>query len=66
MTTRTRDLDGFIDHYLAERDALRRAAGTFAEAYPRVAGRLRLQDEDHPDPHVERLRQSSTASYCRR
>jgi type VI secretion system protein ImpG len=50
--------DGFVEQYLLERDFLQRQGAEFARSFPRVAGRLKLEDEDHPDPHVERLRQS--------
>src|SRR5262245_11481681 len=58
MTDPGTDGDGFVRQYLLERDYLQRQGAEFARSYPRVAGRLKLEEEDHPDPHVERLRQS--------
>jgi type VI secretion system protein ImpG len=37
---------------------LSQMAEEFALKYPKVAGRLRLEDKDVPDPHVERLIQA--------
>ena len=45
----------------AERSALsylRQMGERFARAYPKVAGRLELQRDECPDPHVERLIES--------
>ncbi|QDH16331.1 type VI secretion system baseplate subunit TssF [Swingsia samuiensis] len=47
--------DDFINAYQRELDALRTLAGTFAQAHPKVAGRLRLSRDTIDDPHVERL-----------
>ena len=47
--------DGFLPYYNRELAALRRLAGDFAEANPKVAGRLRLTPDAVDDPHVERL-----------
>jgi type VI secretion system protein ImpG len=44
-----------LPFYHRELDALRTLAGQFAEAYPKVAGRLRLTPDTVDDPHVERL-----------
>jgi type VI secretion system protein ImpG len=44
-----------LPFYNRELDALRSRAGQFAEAYPKVAGRLRLTPDAVDDPHVERL-----------
>src|SRR6516162_2708121 len=47
--------DRLLPFYNRELDALRTRAGQFAEAYPKVAGRLRLTPDTVDDPHVERL-----------
>jgi type VI secretion system ImpH/TssG family protein len=47
--------DRLLPFYSRELDALRSRAGAFAEAYPKVAGRLRLTPDAVDDPHVERL-----------
>lgn len=47
--------DGFLPYYNRELDALRRLAGDFADANPKVAGRLRLTPDKIDDPLVERL-----------
>ena len=52
------DQDGFTEHYLRELEALRKEGADFAERYPKVAARLRLDDRSNPDPHVERLIES--------
>jgi type VI secretion system protein ImpG len=41
--------------YNRELEAIRRHAAEFAEAHPKVAGRLRLTADAIEDPHVERL-----------
>lgn len=45
----------FSDAYQRELDAIRRLAGEFAEAHPKIARRLRLTPNGVDDPHVERL-----------
>lgn len=50
--------DEFLNYYLEELSYLRRMGGRFARAYPKVAGRLELQEDECPDPHVERLIES--------
>ena len=45
----------FLTLYNRELDAVRRLAAEFAEAHPKVAGRLRLTADAIEDPHVERL-----------
>ena len=45
----------FLLYYLEELSYLRQAGERFAHAYPKVAGRLELQRDECPDPHVERL-----------
>lgn len=47
--------EALLPYYNAELAALRKLAGEFAEAYPKVAGRLRLTREQVDDPLVERL-----------
>ncbi len=47
--------DSLLPFYSRELDALRNLAGAFAEAHPKIAGRLRLTSEAVDDPHVERL-----------
>lgn len=47
--------DELLPYYNRELAAIRRLAGEFAEANPKVAGRLRLTPETVDDPHVERL-----------
>ncbi|MCQ8278640.1 type VI secretion system baseplate subunit TssF [Acetobacteraceae bacterium KSS8] len=43
------------DAYQRELDAIRRLAGEFAEAHPKIARRLRVGPNGVDDPHVERL-----------
>lgn len=48
--------ESLLPFYNRELAALRRLAGEFAEAYPKVAGRLRItSDGTVDDPHVDRL-----------
>lgn len=47
--------DRLLPFYNRELGALRSRASAFAEAYPKVAGRLRLTPDAVDDPHVERL-----------
>ena len=48
--------ESLLPAYNEELSALRKLAGEFAEAFPKVAGRLRLTpDGTVDDPHVERL-----------
>jgi type VI secretion system protein ImpG len=48
--------ESLLPFYNAELEALRKLAGDFAEAHPKVAGRLRItRDGAADDPHVERL-----------
>ena len=44
--------------YWRELSYLRRMGQHFAETYPKVAGRLELETDISPDPHVERLIES--------
>jgi type VI secretion system protein ImpG len=48
----------FLSYYLEELSYLRHAGERFARTYPKVAGRLELQRDECPDPHVERLIES--------
>lgn len=47
--------DALLPYYNRELRALRQLAREFAEAHPKVAGRLRLAADAVDDPHVERL-----------
>lgn len=55
----------FLEYYNDELDALRRQAVRFADAFPKIAGRLRLARDTSDDPHVERLIQSFAFSAAR-
>ena len=55
----------FLELYSEELNALRSRAGRFAEAFPKIASRLRLSPETADDPHVERLIQSFAYSTAR-
>jgi type VI secretion system protein ImpG len=50
--------EDFLVYYLEELSYLRQMGQRFARAYPKVAGRLELQHDECPDPHVERLIES--------
>jgi type VI secretion system protein ImpG len=47
--------DALLPYYNRELDAIRRLAGEFADAHPKIAGRLRLSADATDDPHVARL-----------
>ncbi len=47
--------DALLPYYDRELAAIRKLAGEFAEANPKVAGRLRITADAVDDPHVERL-----------
>src|SRR5689334_19283636 len=47
--------DELLPYYDRELNALRRLAGEFATAHPKIAGRLRLAPDVVDDPHVDRL-----------
>ena len=47
--------DELLPYYNRELAFIRRMGAEFAEANPKIAGRLRLQGETSEDPHVERL-----------
>ncbi len=50
--------EAFLRYYWRELTYLRRMGVEFARRYPKVAGRLELQADESPDPHVERLIES--------
>src|SRR5712671_1339503 len=47
--------DTLLPYYDRELTAIHRLATEFAEAYPKIAGRLRLSPGGVDDPHVARL-----------
>jgi type VI secretion system protein ImpG len=47
--------DALLPYYNRELSYLRRQGARFAEAHPKIAGRLRLGAESSEDPHVERM-----------
>lgn len=47
--------DALLPYYERELAAIRRLAGEFAAANPKVAGRLQMTPDTVADPHVERL-----------
>jgi type VI secretion system protein ImpG len=47
--------DALLPYYNRELNAIRRLAAEFAEANPKIAGRLRLSADAVDDPHVARL-----------
>jgi type VI secretion system protein ImpG len=47
--------DELLAYYERELTVLRRLGAEFAAQYPKVAGRLRLEESGADDPHVERL-----------
>src|SRR5512135_1604429 len=47
--------DELLPYYNRELSYIRRLAAQFAEAHPKIAGRLRLGPDASDDPHVERL-----------
>lgn len=47
--------EDFLRYYWQELTFLRRMGEDFARRHPKVAGRLELQTDQSPDPHVERL-----------
>ena len=46
-----------LEYYERELTYMRQMGGDFARKYPRVAGRLLLNEDSCADPHVERLLQ---------
>lgn len=57
--------ESFFHRYNDELTAIRRQAARFAEAFPKIAQRLRITGEVADDPHVERLVQSFAYSAAR-
>lgn len=47
--------DALLPYYDRELNAIKRLAGDFAEAHPKIAGRLRVSADSVDDPHVQRL-----------
>src|SRR5580692_7344027 len=47
--------DALLPYYDRELNAIKRLAGDFAEAHPKIAGRLRVSADSVDDPHVSRL-----------
>lgn len=47
--------DALLPYFNRELQAIRKLAQEFAEAHPKVAGRLRMAGDTVDDPHVERL-----------
>ncbi len=47
--------DALLPYYDRELNAIKRLAGEFAEAHPKIAGRLRVSADSVDDPHVQRL-----------
>jgi type VI secretion system protein ImpG len=47
--------DALLPYFNRELQAIRKLAQEFAEAHPKVAGRLRISGDAVDDPHVERL-----------
>ena len=47
--------ESLLPYYNRELGAIRKLAGEFAEAYPKVAARLRVTPDAVDDPYVERL-----------
>jgi type VI secretion system protein ImpG len=47
--------DALLPYYDRELNAIRRLAAEFADAHPKIAGRLRLAPDAVDDPHVARL-----------
>ncbi len=47
--------DSLLPYYERELDAIKRLAAEFADAHPKIAGRLRVSADAIDDPHVARL-----------
>jgi len=47
--------DALLPYYDRELNAIRKLAAQFAEAHPKIAGRLRIAGDTVDDPHVARL-----------
>ena len=57
--------DELLPYYHNELSFLRRLGNEFAEAHPKIAGRLRLTEDASDDPHVAQLDRSLCVSYQR-
>lgn len=53
MATHEQDL--LLHYYVQELQFLRKSGAQFAKNYPKIAARLELNEEECPDPHIERL-----------
>src|SRR5262249_62066774 len=51
-------VDDLLPYYNRELGYIRRLAAEFADAHPKIAGRLRLSQDAVEDPHVDRLIQA--------
>lgn len=51
-------MEHLLPHYERELAWLRKSSQQFAQAYPRIAGRLQLANDVSQDPHVERMIES--------
>ena len=51
-------VDHLLSYYNRELEFLRKMGAAFADAHPRIAGRLRLTADAVEDPHVQQLLQS--------
>ena len=58
-------IDDLIGYYQRELAFLREAAGSFADAHPKIASRLRLTREATEDPHIGRLVESAAFMNAR-
>ena len=54
--------DALLPYYERELAAIRRLAGEFAAANPKIAGRLQMTPDTVADPHVERLLEGVASS----
>lgn len=51
-------MENLLPHYERELALLRQSSMSFAERYPKIAGRLQLANDVSQDPHVERMIES--------
>ncbi len=51
-------MENLLPHYERELALLRQSSVSFAERYPKIAGRLQLANDVSQDPHVERMIES--------
>ncbi|RZI81317.1 MAG: type VI secretion system baseplate subunit TssF, partial [Rubrivivax sp.] len=51
-------MENLLPHYERELALLRQSSMSFAERYPKIAGRLQLSNDVSQDPHVERMIES--------